>query len=308
VTAALALVAGIAAAAVGGELFVRGVSGIARQARIPPGIIGATVVAFATSSPEFSVAVNAAAAGRPAVAVGDALGSNVVNVGLVLAIALVIARLTPQARDLKRDLPVAMVAPVIVWLLALDGRLSRLDGTVLIAVFLVWIVVAALHARRDRSDLAEMLEEHRPRRAAVEAVVGLLLLIIAGRLVVIAAKGIGETLGWDPFLVGATLVAIATSTPELATMLVARIRHQDELTLGSILGSNVFNALWIIGVTAVIHPIPVRSDEIAIAVAAGVATLALCVPARSGLLGRVRGVALLAVYAGYLVWIIDAGS
>jgi cation:H+ antiporter len=153
-----------------------------------------------------------------------------------------------------------------------------------------------------------MLEEHRPRRAAVEAVVGLLLLIIAGRLVVIAAKGIGETLGWDPFLVGATLVAIATSTPELATMLVARIRHQDELTLGSILGSNVFNALWIIGVTAVIHPIPVRSDEIAIAVAAGVATLALCVPARSGLLGRVRGVALLAVYAGYLVWIIDAGS
>jgi cation:H+ antiporter len=266
------------------------------------------VVAFATSSPEFSVAVNAAAAGRPAVAVGDALGSNVVNVGLVLAIALVIAGLTPQAQDLRRDLPVAMAAPVAVWLLALDGRLSRLDGAVLIVVFLIWIVVAARQARRARSDLAEMLEERRPRRAAVEAGAGLLLLIVAGRLVVIAAKGIGAALGWDPFLVGATLVAVATSTPELATMLVARVRHQDELTLGSILGSNVFNALWIVGVTAVIHPIPVRSDEIAIAVGAGAVALMLCVPGRAGLLGRSRGVALLAIYAAYLVLIIDAGS
>src|SRR5665648_730197 len=299
-TAALLIVLGIAAAAVGGDLFVRGTVGLARRLRVAPGIIGATVAAFATSSAELSVGINSAVEGSPEIALGDALGSNVVNVGLVLAIAIVLAPIRPRRADLNRDLPVALIAPLMTIGLAGDGTISRLDGGILLASFVGWLVVTIRQAVRERDATAAVLAEHDPRRITRDAVIGLVLLVMAGRLIVIAAKDIGTMLGWDTFTVGALLVAFGTSTPELATVVMARIRGHDEVSVGTVLGSNIFNGLLVIGCAAVISPIRVATGEVVVAVVVSVLTLLLILPSRSYRLGRGRGFALLGVYSAYL--------
>lgn len=299
-TAALLILAGIAAAAVGGDLFVRGTVGLARRLRVAPGIIGATVAAFATSSPELSVGVNSAVDGTPEIALGDALGSNVVNVALVLAVGLVLAPITPRTVDLNRDLPVAVVAPVLTLGLAVDGVISRAEGAVLLGAFAAWLAVTVRQALRDRDATSAVLAERDPRRVVRDSVVGLVLLVVAGRLIVLAAKDIGSALGWDAFTVGALLVAVGTSTPELATVVMARVRRHGEVSVGTVLGSNVFNGLLIVGTAAIIRPITATPGEIGVAVTAGVLSLMLLLPARGYRLGRRRGLALLGLYAGYL--------
>lgn len=299
-TAALLILAGIAAAAIGGDLFVRGTVGLARRLRVAPGIVGATVAAFATSSPELSVGINSAVDRAPEIALGDALGSNVVNVALVLAVGLLLAPIMPRKVDLNRDLPVAVVAPVLTLGLAVDGVIDRTEGAVLLTAFVAWLAVTVRQALRDRDATSAVLAERDPRRIARDVVVGLVLLVVAGRLIVLAAKDIGAALGWDAFTVGALFVAVGTSTPELATAIMARVRGHGEVSVGTVLGSNVFNGLLIVGTVALIRPIRVTPDEIGVAVAAGVASLMLLLPAGGYRLGRRRGLALLGMYAGYL--------
>lgn len=307
-TAALLIILGVAAAGVGGELFVRGSVALAMRMRIAPGIVGATVVAFATSSPELSVGVNSALEGAPEIALGDALGSNVVNVALILGLALVLAGATPRRADLNRDLPVALIAPLITLGLAYDGSISRVDGLILLGCFAAWLGVTVRQAARERDATAGMLGETDRRWIARDALAGLILLILAGRLIVLAAKDIGDALGWDTFTVGAVMVAIGTSTPELATTITARLRGHDEVSVGTVLGSNIFNGLLIVGVAAVITPIHATGAELWLAIAAGVLSLLLVLPGRSDRLGRGRGVALLLLYAAYLTALISTHS
>jgi cation:H+ antiporter len=296
----LILLAGVAVAALGGEFFVRGAVGLAVGLRVPAGIIGVTVAAFATSSPELSVGVNAARDGRPELALGDALGSNVVNLGIVLGVALLVRPLRAETSGLRRDLPVALAAPVLTAVLLADGLLNRADGVALLVVFAAWLGVVVSQARTARAD-AIVEDAPARRRALLEVGAGLAMLVVAGRLIVVAAKGIGASLGIDEFLVGATLVAVATSAPELATALLARRKGHDDIGLGTILGSNVFNNLWIVGIAALIRPIEVAGREVAVAVAVGVVLVLLAIPLRSSLLGRQRGAALVTLYAGYVV-------
>jgi cation:H+ antiporter len=299
-TSALLIVLGVAAAGVGGELFVRGTVGLAVRFRVAPGIVGATVAAFATSSPELSVGVNSAAQGTPEIALGDALGSNVVNVGLVLGMVLVLAGARPRRADLNRDLPVALIAPMVTLGLASDGVISRVDGGVLLACFAAWLAVTVRQAVRERDASASVLAETRQRWVVRDAVIGVVLLVAAGRMIVVAAHGIGTALGWDNFTVGAVLVAFGTSTPELATTITARLRGHDEVSVGTVLGSNIFNGLLVVGVAALITPIRVSAAEILAAVVAGVLTLALILPGRRDRLGRGRGLALIALYGVYV--------
>jgi cation:H+ antiporter len=304
VTPALLVVLGIGTAALGGELFVRGLVGLAVRARLAPGIVGATVAAFATSSPELSVGLNSAGEGVPEIALGDALGSNVVNIGLVLGLALAIGGATPRRADLNRDLPVALIAPLVTLGLAVDGTIGRVDGAVLLACFAAWLTVTVRQAVRERDATGAVLAERRHRLIARDVLVGLVLLVLAGRLIVVAARGIGDALGWDVFTVGAVFVAVGTSVPELATTITARLRGHDEVGVGTVLGSNIFNGLLIVGVAAVITPMRVSSGEIAVAVAAGVLGLLLVLPGRGARIGRGRGAALLTLYVGYVVTIV----
>lgn len=301
----VALAAGVACAWLGGELFVRGTVGIARWARVCPGIIGATVAAFATSAPELSVSINAAVAGNPEMGLGDALGSNIVNVALVLALVLLISAIRSPRANIKRDFPVAILVPVVTVVLVLDGVLSRLDGVLMLSIFCAWLVATILGARKERSPQERGLLQSRKWLPLLLSAVGLGVLFSAGLLIVSGGRGIGAVLGIDGFIIGATIVAVGTSTPELAASVVAKLRGYDEIGLGTILGSNIFNGLLIVAVAALIRPIHVEWREVGFALAFGLAALLLAYPTRGGAITRRRGVLLLLLYVGYLVTVIQ---
>ena len=301
----LVLIFGVVCSGIGGELFVRGAVGLAFWARISPGIIGATVVAFATSSPELSVSINAALAGKPQIGLGDALGSNVVNVALILALALLISGIQSPRDSIKRDFPVALLIPIITGVLFLDGELSRLDGLLMLGMFIAWLVAAVIEARKQRSAAGEVIGEHRRWLVVVSCVTGLAFLVAAGNLIVASARGIAISFGVDEFIIGATIVAVGTSVPELATAVIAKLRGHDEVGLGTILGSNIFNGLLIVAVAAMIHPITVPWREVAIALVFGLVALVFAYPTRKGFIGRGRGVLLLMLYVVYLATILQ---
>ncbi len=290
---------GVICAAAGGELFVRGVVGLALAARVSGAIIGATLAAFATSSPELAVAISAATGQKPQIALGDALGSSIVNVALILGIALVISPIQIAHGTLKRDFPVALGVPAATAFLCIDGVLSRIESALLLSLFLGWLSAAVMDAHRQRS--ASGVSESPPaRNAVICGAVGLVLLFGAGQLIVSGARGIAATMGISEFVIGATIVAIGTSVPELATTLIAKLRGHDEVGLGTVLGSNIFNGLWIVPVAALIHPIEFEWQEVAIALAFGVLAMLIVFPSRQGRIGRGRGVMLLIVYGVYV--------
>ncbi len=295
-----ALILGIACAGMGGELFVRGVIGLGRWARIAPGIVAVTFAAFATSSPEFSVGISAAFAGTPQISLGDALGSNVVNIGLILGVTLAIDGIRTTRAEVKRDFPVAMIVPVIIAVLASDGLVSRMDGALLIAVFAGWLVTVVLEAMRQRTTDRTVTDRRQHVLSIVFSIAGLALLIVAGRFIVAGASGIAAAWGLGVFVVGALIVAVGTSVPELATAVIAKIRGHDDIGLGTVLGSNIFNCLWIVGMVAVICPIVITFREILPAIIFGIITVALTYPTRDGMINRWRGFLLLALYSVYI--------
>ncbi|WP_153111977.1 calcium/sodium antiporter [Propionivibrio limicola] len=294
------LTAGVACAAMGGELFVRGAIGLAFCLGISPGIVGATVAAFATSSPELSVSISASLAGRPQITLGDVLGSNVVNVALVLALALLIAGIHCERGSIKRDFPVALLTPVATAILLLDGELSRLDGGIMLLLFLAWLIAAMAEARQQRNEAGTAVGAHQLWQVALILAVGLAFLIAAGRLIVSGATGIALSFGVSEFVIGAIIVAVGTSVPELATTVISTLRGHEEVGLGTVLGSNIFNGFFIMAVTALIHPFSVAGQEVAFALGLGVLALVFAYPDRHGLISRTRGVLLLLLYATYV--------
>jgi len=287
---------------------VRGVVGVARWARVSAGIIGATLAAFATSSPELSVSVISALAGTPQIALGDAVGSNVVNLALILGLALLISPIHASRDSLRRDFPVALLVPLVLGALAYDGVLSRADGFILLVLFVAWLGAVVLEVRRQRSVAGVMLGEARHGLALLSCLGGLVFLVASGMLIVAGAKGAALAHGIDEFVIGATLVAIGTSAPELATVLIAKLRGHDEVGLGTLLGSNIFNGLFIIAVAAIIHPIVISPAEVAIGLLLGLLATAVIFPGKSGHLGHSRGWMLLALYAVYLGLILQHGG
>lgn len=297
--ATLTLLGGVILAGLGGELFVRGVLGFARWARIPAAVAAATLGALATSSPELFVSSIAALNGKPTIGLGDATGSNVVNIALVLALAVLLKPIRAGRREMGLDFWAAIGTTVLLGTLAVDGTIGAVDGVILLLAFSAWMTthVRRALAGRTRAVAGEKVAGY---RVLLDCAAGLVLLVVAGHLVVDGAKTIAEACGIPPFIIGATLVALGTSTPELATTLVAQWRGHDHVSVGTLLGSNVFNGLFIVGITGVITPIPIQSAGVWIALGAALYAVALCWPGTSERLGRHRGVALIAGYAVYL--------
>lgn len=305
----LRLAAGIACAWAGGELFVRGLHGASVWMRIPARLAGVTLGAFATSAPEVSVAVQAALASAPVISVGDVAGSNVVNVALILALALLPGPLAAVWKDISRDFLMALAVPVILGGVLWDGFLSRSDGVILLTVFVLWLVSVIREGLRHRSNDVQDSPAGGPSGAMPAGLLtgGLMLLVLAGHFIVAGAKGVALRCGMSEFAVGAAIVAAATGTPELATTIVARLKGHHELGLGNILGSNIFNGLFIVSLVALIAPCPLPIATVASALAAGVLTTLLCLPAQ-GSIPRSRGWVLLAVYVMWLVILLRQGS
>lgn len=301
------LALGVLLAALGGDFFVRSILGLARRARISPAIVAATLAAFATSSPELTVSLTAAIAGVPQIALGDALGSNVVNIALVLGSVLLVSSFkTPHDSAGKRNFLVAFLAPVVTGILLFDGVLSRGNGTFLLGLFALWLGAVVIEAYKQRNTPQSIAAEHRGwPLIIVLCATGLALLIIASRLIVSGASGIADSFGIDEFIVGATIVALGTSAPEIATALSAKWRGHDEVGLGTILGSNIFNGLFIVAISSIIAPISVNPRDPGIALLFTFLALAIIYPRRTGIIERRQGVLLVVLYGIYLLAIVQ---
>ncbi len=300
-----ALLIGIALAAAGGDAFVRGIRGLADAWRVPSVLVASTLAAVATSAPELAVGINSALAGVPQIAVGDSLGSNVVNLGLILGACLVIGEMRVAREATQRAFATAALAPVATAALLAHGGLDRLHAAALMALFLAYLASSLLEARRHRAATKPSA------RTAAASIVTMLLLGLAamvggGYLIVDGAAALAVRWGIDGFVIGAAIVAFGTSTPELAVMIVARLRGHGEISLATLLGSNVFNGLFIVPTVVLIRPAVLTLDELLPALAFGLIVVALCYPGRDGRLARWRGLLLIAAYVGFIIAITPA--
>lgn len=302
------LLAGVVLAWFGGELFVRGGVGLAAWARWPTAVIGVTVAAFGTSTPELMVAIHAACDGVPQISLGDVLGSNVVNVSLVLALVLSFSGMKAEDSGVLRDWFISLLVPGIVYVLLMDGWFSRLDAMIMMGIFFVWLTVVICHARAHSATHAAPVQKVPVVKMLGFSLLGLVLLIGAAQFVVHGGKAVALALGWSPFIVGAVIVAVATSTPELATTVIARMRGHHDVGLGNILGSSIFNAFFIASVAALIQPYKVNLPEIMPSLVFGALTTLLIIPGPGGHIGRSRGVMLLGIYAMYVMLSLDQGK
>ncbi|MDF1552207.1 MAG: calcium/sodium antiporter [Deferrisomatales bacterium] len=291
----------------GANLLIRGSSALARSFGVAPAIVGLTVVAFGTSLPELTVSVTAGLKGSAAIALGNVVGSNIANIGLVLGLAACIRSLQVEFTLVRREAPMGLLAVLLVVVLSLDGVLGRGDGVVLLAgfaAFLYWSLAverSAPEAVQEAFDHSPPGGGHRLRHAAFTAA-GLAGVLWGADRLVAGAVTIAETFGVPAVVIGLTLVAVGTSLPELAATLVAVSRGEDDISVGNVLGSNLFNLLLILGVTAVITPISVPTTffrfQFPVLALYTVVLLPIC---RSGFrISRPEGGLLLAGYLGYV--------
>jgi len=307
----LALIgAAVLLAALGGEAFLKAILGIARQLRVPNAVVATTVAAFATSSPELTVSTVAALAGQPEIGLGDALGSNVVNIALIFGIALLFGPIRSTRDDFGRDFILALLVPCMTLFFVLDGRIEQSEGGLLLLVFFIWLGVmlhAALRYRQSALNCVSDSPTLGPLATLAHGAFGLTALIAAGRLFVIGATGVASAFQIDTYVIGVLVVAIGTSLPELVTVVLSRLRGHDDVGVGTLIGSNIFNGLLIVGVAASIHPISAPLAEIAVTLIAGVVALLMLLPGKSGLIPCGRGLMLLALYGIFVLATLGAG-
>lgn len=296
------IVGAVLLAAVGGEAFLKSILGAAVHLRVPKMVVATTLAAFATSSPELTVSTVAALAGQPEIGLGDALGSNVVNVALIFGLALLLGAIQTSREDFGRDYYLALATPLLTLLLALDGQIVLGEALLLLAIFLFWLAWTLRNALRQRDSTVNIdTEGLSPVKSLILGILGLGALIAAGRLFVSGATGVAAAFSVDAYVIGVLLVAIGTSLPELVTVILARLRGHDEVGVGTLIGSNLFNGLAIVGVAGTIHPISVPLNEVALTLACSIVALLLLLPNRAGLIVPARAYFLLTFYAVF-VW------
>jgi cation:H+ antiporter len=315
--ASLAILAGLALLVWSADRFVEGSAATAGHFGMPPLLIGMVVVGFGTSAPEMVVSALAASQGNPGLALGNAYGSNITNIGLILGITAVIAPIAVHSQVMRKELPIlALVTLAAAWLL-FDGELSRLDATgllVLFALVLGWSIWSGMRKTDDvfATEMdAELATHPMPiRNAMLWLVVGLVLLIISSRILVWGAVDLATRFGVSDLVIGLTIVAIGTSLPELASSIIAARKGEHDLALGNILGSNLFNTLAVVGIAGSIAPMAVANEVLIrdIPVMVGL-TLALFVLGYGfrgpGRINRVEGAGLLAVFVGYTAYLLS---
>lgn len=308
-TAVLLVLGGVILLYGGAEGLVRGSSSLALRLGLSPLVVGLTVVAFGTSMPELVVSVEAALAGQGSIAVGNVVGSNVGNIGLILALSALIAPIAVQARIIRLDLPLLVGVSALLAALLLDGRLSRGEGALLAAGLLAYTGFTLRAARREgaavQGEFAEGVGGAPSRSAGVDAALvlgGLGLLVLGARLLVRGAVTIAEGAGMSEAAIGLTIVAIGTSLPELATSVVAALRGEGDIAVGNVVGSNLFNVLGILGVASLVRPLSASGiGAVDLAVMLGYAVVLAPMMWTGRRVSRGEGALLLAGYAAYLV-------
>ncbi|MGP1396974.1 MAG: calcium/sodium antiporter [Inquilinaceae bacterium] len=310
----LTLCAGLLLLLIGGEFLVRGAVALARSLGVSPLLIGLTLVGFGTSTPELLTSLEAALAGSPGIAVGNVVGSNIANILLILGIAAVIMPIPVSPDALRRDGSMMLVAALACVGLAVVGRIEAPAGIALVALLVGYVVYTYRRESRVPDASASMHAAEAgaiavtPQRRWVSvavAIAGLAMTLLGARLLVHSAIDLAEAMGVSDAVIGLTIVAVGTSLPELATSVMAALRRQSDVALGNVLGSNIYNVLAILGITAIVTPVdvPAQIATFDVYVMLAVTLLLLGFAFTGRRLSRGEGGTFVLLYAAYVVWL-----
>ena len=296
----------------GAEALVRGSSSLALRLGLSPLVIGLTVVAFGNSSPDLVVSLKAGLAGQGNISVGNVVGSNICNIGLILGICALVTPIATTSQIVRIDIPIMIAATAFTTFLLWDGTLGLAEGIILFALLLAYVVFSVYLARRQPTDAlgAEFDTEVKASKRGLfidllMVAGGLVLLIFGARFLVDGAVVIARAFGWSEALIGLTVIAVGTSLPELATSLVAAVKKEADIAVGNIVGSNIFNLLGILGITAMTTPLAASGISLVDYAVMAVFALVLWPMAyHQKRITRLEGAILLAGYAAYVSWLV----
>lgn len=306
------LVVGLGLLVAGAELLVRGASHVAAAAGLSPLVIGLTVVAYGTSTPELAVSLDAAWRGAPDLSLGNVVGSNIFNALFILGLSALVTPLKVASQLVRREVPIMIATSLALLVLAADGTLSRLDGGLLLLGLVVYTIGAIVESRRETAHVhTEYANAFGSRRGRLVwhvglVLAGLVLLVIGTEWVVDGAVALARTLGVGELVIGLTVVAAGTSLPEVATSVLAAVRGQRDIAVGNVVGSNIYNILAILGASVVVAPMSVSTAALwfDIPVMVGVALACLPIFLSGAQITRGEGACLLAAYVAYTVYLI----
>lgn len=288
----------------GADYFVEGSSSLARILKVPGVIIGLTIVAMGTSAPEASVSINAALAGNNDIAVSNIIGSNIFNGLVVVGVCAFLSSFRPEPEILKRDMPVNILISVILCIMLRDRTLSRAEGILLLIGMAAYITIMVVMAVRNRTKGETIIAMSLPK-SLVYIVLGLIAVIFGGNLVVNSASTIATNLGVSQNFIGLTIIAIGTSLPELVTSIVATRKGESGLALGNAIGSNIFNILFILGMSASITPLHILSESIIDSLLLLASGILLYIFARTkNKMTRPEGIVCILLYAAYTAYLL----
>lgn len=306
-----AVIFGFAILVWGSDRFITGAAAIARNLGVSPLLIGLTIVGFGTSAPEVLVSTMASLQGNPGLAIGNALGSNIANIALILGITALVAPLTVQSNTLKREYPMLLAVCLLAMLLMLDGSLDRLDGTVLLAALLlvlygmIRIGIASRSSDPMNVDYnAEIPEDMSTGKAALWFILGLALLLLSSRMLVWGAVNIAQSFGVSDLIIGLTIVALGTSLPELAAGITSAIKNEHDIAIGNIIGSNMYNLLAVLPMPGLIVPgsfsPEVMSRDMPVMIGLTLVMFMMSYGFRkNGRINRIEGLLLFSAFIGY---------
>ncbi|PQO25903.1 sodium:calcium antiporter [Blastopirellula marina] len=311
------ILVGLVALVLGGELLVRGASALAAFLGVSPLIIGLTVVAFGTSAPELAVSLKAGLTGQADISVGNVVGSNIFNILFILGISALVAPLVVHSQLIRRELPLMVIVSLVTWGLAFNGTLGRIEGLVLVAGLVVYVIWSVIESRRESAAVVEEFAEEfdKPPRTKwglalqlLWIVLGLIALAVGSRWLVDGAVMIARQMGMSELLIGLTIVAVGTSLPEVVASIAASLKGERDIAVGNVVGSNLFNLMCVLGMTAVIVPdgVPVASSAVWQEIPVMIAASAICLPIffTGYRIDRWEGGLFLAWYVLYTVYLV----
>lgn len=316
----LFFVAGLVFLIVGAEILIRGASSLASILSLSPLVIGLTVVAFGTSSPELAISIKSTLSGQPGIAVGNIIGSNIFNVLFILGLSALIVPLVVSQQLIRLDVPLMIVMSVIVLLFSLDGTFSQFEGITLVVGLVIYIWFLVFQSPRESVAVKEdYAEEFGNETGAVDwiknvilIVVGLALLVLGSRWLVDSAVSFARYLGISELVIGLTIIAAGTSLPEVVTSTIAAIQGKRDIAVGNVVGSNIFNIMGVLGITCIVAPggIEVSEPVIGFDIPVMIAVAFACLPVffTGGVISRKEGFLLLGYYIAYTVYLILAAS
>lgn len=299
----------------GADWLVKGAARLARSFGVPTLVIGLTVVAFGTSAPELLVSVTAALRGSSDIALGNVIGSNIANIGFILGLTGLLFPIAVHARVIRREIPLMIAISLVTYAIAFDGLISRFDGLILVAGLIAFNITAYVQATKGEDEALLLEIEEFEELESITApsarltelgriALGIAILMLGSRFMVDGAVAIARALGVSELVIGITLVAFGTSLPELATSLVAAFRKESDISVGNIIGSNIYNLLAILGITALVRPIPVAADTLRVEIPVMLAfSIALWPFVLDKKLHGWRAGVLFAAYLGFAIWL-----